>query len=875
EKFAVSHSIIDPELLKVGVFGLIALAVVAAIGWGIWNAAQDTGPALAPSSVNPLAPVQSNATPAPPTPAAQAPVDKPEEPPPTAAVTEFRADKPFPGIDQAARDAGVADVPAWVYEVRAAEPPQPQIVAVTDGQSASQALSQLPPAGGIIEFRSAGPHAIDTLEIAGGDVTLRAAQGEHPILDLTNAAQGKIALAGGRLLLDGLHIVASGRNRIRTDAIISAESATIVIRNCTITLADPASTSVPAIALARSTAGPSRCLMEDVIVRGNNLSVGLLEGPAQELVAGNCLFATGDAPAFMFVEPAATGLDSADAASSVQLLASLLMSRSSVLAGEQRDASTTPAVAFRARRTLLLGEGSSSTAIRLAPWPQSPAADLDQPRAAGVKLSLEQSTWQGWTALTEFRDLAGGDPAHITGDADWLQFWRMPLGQHSQDDPGGPWATRHSDHQLLGTPLPAEIDAALASAASAAGGFNAEALPEIPDSTISRLVAASARPRVPSDAGAAIIGPVVTYELARNGLKLNKLLNGPDCPDGAHVILTGKKRAVIEPVLLQGKSLRIEFDGGGEPLTVEPAPRSSGGRPEALFRVEQGNLDLVNARLRIPPSETSSFPLRLVQVIDGSVSIRHCVLYGQVGAGAQETPTVDWQGGGDVDRFALVEDSLIVGQSQAIGGQLQGHLMELRNSVVASGGAGVQITAIPAGRPATLTLSHCTLSGAATCFRFDLPASHENSLLQVFVDHSVYGPPLVESADPVLLAMPNDREPSAVAPVVWWENDTAVSDRINRQHNNVDWQNRWGADHVSNSVTGPLAVILSAKQIELSKALPADFLLDPQCAAATAATGGGPLGAVIDAARSGGPPPAGQPTSPAPGPPRHRTQPNV
>ncbi|MFO1096016.1 MAG: hypothetical protein U0992_22325 [Planctomycetaceae bacterium] len=83
------------------------------------------------------------------------------------------------------------------------------------------------------------------------------------------------------------------------------------------------------------------------------------------------------------------------------------------------------------------------------------------------------------------------------------------------------------------------------------------------------------------------------------------------------VVLTGRKRALIEPVVLKGKSLRIEFDGGGDSLQVEPATRA-GNRPSALFRVEGGRLDLVNARLRIPGSESASHPLRLLQVVDGS-----------------------------------------------------------------------------------------------------------------------------------------------------------------------------------------------------------------------------------------------------------------
>lgn len=847
QRFAVDHTRFDPDTFKRIGFALIVLVVLSAIGWGVWRAAHDSGPELAPAGVNPLAQRQPAAPLAAPHPVVQTLPNQQEDPPPPPTVTTFRPDDPFPGTSAAA-GSPATDVPQWVYNTRARAAPQ-TVASLADpaADSLEDALRNLPAAGGVIELHGPGPYRLDDpLLIEARDVLIRAADGERPVLAFgDDRPLAAVSVRSGRLELHGVHLVASGRNRRADHPLISAEAATILIRNSSITLADPAEEPVVAVQLARGPAGPARCVFENVIGRGNRLTVAAALGPGGEIVAGNCVFTVGDAPAFAIRQPAAGSLDASDAAASVRLFATLVASRNAVFTCEQHAAAAPPVVALQLRNSVLTGAGPAAAAVRFPVWPELQSGELDRPRALGVSFVTELTSWIGWPHLTAFQNSAGGDPVVVDTAAQWLQFWRSPLSSSAiQPDP----MDLPQDHSAF--------DVAAIAASIPNGIIDVSRLPELPHGLIARLAAASARPRVPDPIDAAFAGPVVTRELARFGLKLNDLLNGPDCPDGARVVLTGRKRAVIEPVVLKGKSLQIEFDGGGEPLVIEPAQRG-GDRPAALFRVEAGRLDLVNARLRIPSSESSSHPLRLLQVIGGSFALRRCVLHGQFGAGAREVPTVEWlPSDQDPAQFGLIQDSLVAGRSLVVGAELHGQLLELRNSIAVSGADALRLVAANPDRVATLHLSRTTLSAAGACVRIEPPAEPTPSgRLQVFVGESVYFPPVVDSTAPILLLQQSygDRTPQ----IDWWEQDNAVSDRITRfrvadpartdpQGFAAAWLRGWGLHHVENVLSGPLSVIPTARQVDLPKAQPADFRLSDKSAAATARSDGGPLGADVD-----------------------------
>jgi len=862
-RFAANQSMIDPDRLKKVGFGLLALVVLAAVGWMIWQATKDHGGSPVPSGANPF--VRAEDSSLPPAPRAVPKVSKAAPAAtPSAEVTNFRPADPFPGARDITGDSGASDVPRWVYEARELDRAQSPTVSVdptgADHRTIDAALAALPPTGGILELHGRGPFAIYDLSLpAGQDVLLRAADGSQPVLLLVDA-DSHIGLSGARLELDGVHIVASGRGRNANAPLIDSVASTVLIRNSSIILGDPAPAPVPALLLQASAGTPSRCVIENVTLRGSNLTVASLRGPGQEFVAGNCFLDSGAAPAFSVVEPAGDTVDPATATAIVEVLQSIIISHTAAFQCEQRSAAPTPTVRLRVRHSILEGSGAEASALRFPAWPETSASVLDQPRATGVRIASEHSLWTGWPLLTVFRPAAGGDSISVETDAQWLQFWRSPLGSNSRPPSLEPPAGESSQRVDVSAEL-SRLAQALGLEARLETYLDSAALPQQPESLIARLVADSARPRVPENLDTLFSGQKFELDLSKNGLKLNRVLNSPEYPDGSRIVLKATKKVVIEPVVLKGKSLRVEFDTGNDPMLIEPRTLTGVDRPDALFRVEGGRLDLVNARLRIPPSESSSHPLRLLKVVNGSFAVRSSILLGQVGTAAEDVPTIEWDGGDDPSQFGLIEDSLVAGQSQAIGGQLRGQLLDVTNSIIVSGGDGLRFVVAPAIDPGTVHVSHGTLSAAAAFFRFEPPAEGPAGRLQVFVDESVYGPPATESGGLALLLQ--QAQGNRTAGVDWWETRTAVSDRIQRfrvadnartatQDVNDIWVRGWGPDHVIDTVSGPFSVILTG-QIDLAKPQPADFQLDAKSAAATAAADGGPLGARIESVGPGTP----------------------
>lgn len=886
ERFAVSQSSIDPALLKLGAFVLFAAAVLAAVGWGAYrlsNSGRDADHLAEPI------PLPQRTPDAPPPPVQPAPqLDRPAPQVPPTTLADFQPQSPFPGVEDARENASIEDVPAWVYELRTVTPNTPRTLVVDPHAEPGNAfanlraaLGDLAGASGVIEFRGRGPHVVDGFNVAAAQhLVLRAAAGQQPVLVLTGAngdRTGSIAVRGGRLELDGLHVVAAGRDRAATQPLLRLESATALVRNCSFTLAPPVAEPVAAIELAPAVRGnPSRCVVENVILRGDNLSAFALTEGAHQLVAGNCLIVSGSAPAVSVTSPPADPSAPDALPASLQLLASAVFSRRAAFRLEHPDARVRPALRLRLRSTALVAESNDAVAVDLAHWPESAPGDLDQPRALGIELVAERALWCRWPCLTHFQP-PSGEPVVVADEAAWLQFWRTPPGSSLRD--AAPVSTPPLDPASTAPESAlSRLHEMIPEAGAAPASFcDASRFHEIPESLVARIVADSARPRIPDDFDTAFSGEAVRIDLARNGLKLDRLLN--ECPDGARVILAGKGRVEIEPVVLRGKTLRVEFDGGDEPLIVEPVRRSGSDRPPALFRVEQGRLDLIGGILRIPSSETSALPLRLLQVAGGSFAVRRCLLLGQFGAGARDVPVIEWTAtaaGGD--QFGLIEDSYITGPHQAVRAELDGRLLELRNCVVFSLGDGLRLGA--GGHDGTLHLADCTLSSSAAFFRIEPPGGQEApGRLHVFVERAVYGPPAASTDTPVLLVHHESSGRNAV--LHWWETATAYSDRITRfraaddssgaPQQFEDWLRGWGPDHVERALWGPVAVIPASPLPEPAKTRPEDFRLADAAQAATAGPDGRPLGArVDDVGPSESPPPSR--TTPTPEP-RRRTQP--
>ncbi len=873
EALGVSQRKIDPELIKFGFFGLLALGVIVAVGYGIYSLS-GFGDDDRTGGANPyLSQLQSegNATSnvAPPTsdPYGQGTpptTDSEPDPTPGAEVTDYQDRRPFPGAEDAQQHPAW-DVPAWVYDERAATASDLKTLVVsgrsgTPGEYATldDAFSALPREGGIIELSGRGPFRMSPQEFDDSrHLVLRAATGQQPVISIEQplpaGTSAWLSLQGGRLRVSGVHLVASARAFPPGSACIAISGTTAYLHECTITLADPAAGTVAALRLTGGTK-PTRCILETVLTRGNNLAAVATTGQGVEAVIGNSLFASGDAPVVAIANPTqveSRGDAESPPATTVRWLASAAITRSAAFALTHGAGLADPDVLLKTRRLALVAQGGSAPAgFRIDAWPQSASEDLEHPRAQGVQWEADQTYWIGWPTLVRMTPLAGTAVGDVVDESGWRQFWRAPAD--SRTFVGAPQVPLDGDHSRvtadaaagwIGLAIPEDSSALLLAA-----------IPAAPESLVERLLARSERPRIPEAFGTPAGGREVRIDLEKDGLKLDRILNGPECPDGARVVLTGSGRELIEPVVIRDKSLRIEFESNDDVFVVEPVARSTGERPEALIRVERGHIDLVGAQLRIPSSGTRPYPICVLQVVDGGFSIRNCSLQGALRDGAQDRPVVEWtrsaDGAAANRQFALIENSFIAGRFQGIGGDLAARSLEIRNCVLFTLGRGVQFGLADGGSAGFLLVSNSTLSVSDALFQL---SAAETARLHVFTQRCAFGPAV--DADPngpaVLVYGPGaDLQQN----IVWWDERSAYErqftrfriaegdDAAGRQEFQSDWERAWGPDHIVGAVTGHTSVILAEPLPAPDKTTAASFVLKADSGAAQAEIGADPSG---------------------------------
>ncbi len=868
-----SNRSIDPDVLKYGFFGILAVVVIASVAWALSNLGGDT---LEPqgAGANPYLVGDPQTTPQ--TTQRQPRIINPdrESTPPDAdpvvvpASTVARDDELRPGDVREFSGAGVAyfeDVPRWVYEEREADRDGlPSVVVGRGGhKSLTDALSEAPKSGAIIKFNGRGPFEVPPTALEDySRLVLESAGNSDPVLLLTGPTG--FAIGSGHYVFHGLHLVATDESFDDQTALLRVTGGTLLVSDCSITLAGTGKAGMSAIAAAGE---PSRCIIENCLIRGRRLAAVRCDGSSHEFVIGNSLFASGNAPT---LDVSGVGGAVSQGPVTVRAFASTFAARAGTMRCQHAPRPAGQGVKFLFRSTLFFGDQPAAPWMSLVRWPESDAGQLEQPLASAVDLSYSACVWLGWPTLVAMTNPNGAPAGGATDATSWRQFWRQPAASDlfQVDTSGQP----PFDHGRL---TPGEINSRLLASLSDPRdvGALADDLPTPPQSVVERLMAFADRKRIPerfSTPPAA--GTPIRFDLKR-GLTLNDFLNSDRCPDGARVVLHGDEdKHVIDNVSLSGKSLRIEFDGD---FIVEPAPRSGSTRPAALFEVVGGRLDLVGAHLRIPSSERYAYPERLVRVTDGSLLVQHCILQGQFRSGAQDVPTVEWlqtESGDPATQYALIEDSMVAGEHQAIGASLAGRVLELSNSVVVSNGDAIRTNANGQDAEGFLVVSDSTLSAGAAFFRFD---ELGRGRINVFVERSIYGPTMNPSAQGAVIAVvaPGDLSDQRVT---WWESRTAYAAQIARYReagattqNTIDaWVNGWGADHVVHPLSGQKSVLFAKGLAEVHRAQPDDFLLSDSSEAATWGRGGTSVGA--DTTRTGPSGAAGetpsQPTAP-------RTQP--
>jgi serine/threonine-protein kinase len=870
EKLGTSQKPLDLERLKILVFIFIGVCVVGGVGYAIslWSSSNDFGDA---GTLNPDRPGVEQSGPQPtlvgdppvtvrdPAPTGTPRDQEDEDNTPSTQVNEFRNVELFSGAERG------EDVPQWLIEARKGLAGDLSTLVVSPDEDGSadhttiaDALDSLPAAGGIIELDGRGPFPLPPRAIENhANVVIRARSKTRPVVVLQSAGPAPVdewlSFRGKGLEISGVHLFAAGRRLAAGAPAIHVASGSLLMRNSSLTVADAAPQPVTGIQLGERDSSGANALLENTILRGPRLTAVRVASTAVNVVSGNSLIASGNAPAIVILPEDFANRSDAETRDLVtaSLFATAVSSRSAAFELALQDPERPPRVELGVHRTVFAAGSPHAVCLRFDNWPEDDSGDLATPLARGLTWTGKEFSLLGWSSLVQFQSPQRSEPLRIQDDDAWRRFWSTST--ESRSFVAGEFNPQSiATEQVPPEQLTDRIQTFLADAGSGGGTFGLDAggLPSLPESLIDRLRAGSERPSLPAEF-AVTSERSVEFDLSQ-GARLNEFLNSSRCPDHAVVHLTGEGRQ-IRPIVLRNKSLQLVFPAGEDEVILRPIPTPGSERPAAFIQVEGGSIDLVNARLTIPSSARAGYPERVLQVIDGDFTLHGCIFIGQFRDGAQDVPAIEWtRADGDAQQFAFIRNSLVAGRFQSVSADLSHRLLECENSVFTTLGAAFDLFTEGPAASGWAALSNCTISAGRTAFlaRTDSAASPVNC----FVRRSVFAPPPESSAAGCVVLT----YPTAVESIVWWSSYNGFAPQYRRFHQAVDapstgdqnidrdWVRFWGGEHVWYPLTGPTAVLLADQLPEPDRVEPADYALSESSEARTWGPGGVPIGARVD-----------------------------
>ncbi len=805
---------------------------------------------------------------------------RPSGPPPVVAV-------PFPGAEDAATTAeGIRLIPDWVNHFRAERVGQARTLRVTrranggrEFRRLDEALVALPREGGIVELDDDGPLVLEPASLVGsGIIRMTAAAGRHPVIFLPsltedNGTDAVLTVRDVQLEIDNVHFVMVDPPAADV-TLIRVEDGSVALRNCSITADGSGGGTVTAIDVggqspggrsiggraprsvpgARPRSSSARCLLENVLCRGDRLTAVHLRGSTAELVTGNCLLHSGDAPTIVVTDAGPSG----SARRSLRLLATTLISNRSVVRFTHTGDRPPGACEVIARKSLLAHSGEAdpgtSSMVTLEGWTEN-TSNLGASRATGVDWSTEETLDLGWPSLVRMDAEDGTELSRVTTADEWRRFWDKPLASGAvaglTDRPPG-W-----DRPASITPadVAPETWTALADLQRPLdAGCRPDDFGEIPFGMIEHVTVASRGPEVPAGFGAdlQVNVPPIKFNLMRRR-SFAAFLRSDTCPDGAHVIASGSGLRKLQPVEIADKSIRLEFQStGSTPLVIQMIPASEGDEPPAAaITLRNATLDLVGARFKMPATSARLQPPWLIRIQNASLSVRQCTIEGPSTASPGHSGLIqfadDGSSGPDGSRSVLIEDSYLASTGRLLSGPMRWDSLILRNSVLITQGDLLDVPLDETGlrRQPSIVINHCTLAAGGAVFRFegDVFAADALPPLNLIVSASLFaGSPAGDAAAATVVARESDRQTQHH--VRWWGNANGFAATLRqyvRTGQGADfvtefdpgWAATWGTGHEAHPLFGATDLIFAAPLPNWTELQPSGFALNPTSPAAT------------------------------------------
>jgi hypothetical protein len=772
-----------------------------------------------------------------------------------------------------------AFLPGWVREPRATAGLAQLFVQqggskLTQVATLNQALERVPDTGAVIRLAGAGPFPLYPIKIADKTrIVLEpldmSGTAPAPIIVLLapedGAAPSFIEFSNTTLELRHVHLMidTAGITAGPDDALLSAVSSNLYLEDCSISAKGTPATPMTAVKLSgkagRSdgkTGAKARLLLENALIRGNNLTSLAVNIEDLDLACRNSLLWSGRATALNFGT-----IPKSDSTSgrTLRLASTTICSqRSAVQIGGEATQPVPASIEFM--NSLIAAPAGSSGAVLLAMegWNQN------QQKAAFGRFFNWKSTdtlYTGWPTLIQ---LNPGAVSAATSAAHWLRDWKEKSAGEKDQFQSDPWPARAISD--IGT---ANFDALVPETVGKQyvktheGGWPGCATERLAVLNLESLAAshsAVARATIPPGMFGALATEIINIDASND---LGKSMEKLQLHTGMQIVVTGKGLKQSSPIVIENAWIRIQFEQDETaPLVI--TPRSADTKHDAFITVTNGGVEIVGGVFSTPTSERATLPKWFIQVVDGDLAMWRCRLHGPLTGSSRNKGLIQWQAKtgkapprpfeGTPSGYAVFDSCYLAGAGTLLDADMRRRALIFRNSIAVSRDDLFSLNIDQPGSEigGAVDLSYSTLSAVDGFFRVrggNLGAPAKAPLL-VYADRCVFAPPLKpgqQKVNPLLLACA-----SAVLnqkQLAWWENRCGYAPEITgfirdegdsasaRQDFEQVWVSRWGADQIAEPLLGPNGVVLQkdlpTKAEDRVKLEPTDFQLHPASRAAT------------------------------------------
>lgn len=788
-------------------------------------------------------------------------------------------------------------LPLWVGE------PRPvlglAVLAVRAGASGerqygslNEALENVPPAGAVISLLGDGPFALRPAQL-----TLRtriviqagrsAGPAPHPLIVLVPGEKGTetpLQLTSTALELKGVHFAldAAAFKAGFPAALLHVSSGDVYVQDCSFTIKGKSSVPCAAIKLdGEVNSGDSRLhnqtrlLLENSVIRGQDLSVVQAELGHADIVVRDSLAYCGEAPIVHFTSKPRKP---ADALQYLRFVASTLCTRGNAFQlGRTADDPVTTAVSLLNCVVSAPPDTKHPTLVNLRGWTMAQAGDQ-----MGKVLTWKStnSLFLGWKTLIETH------PEGKTGAVsfqEWAHLWKSKdCGEKEQFQLVNWPVEKISDiaHTDLRVFDPQTIKTQFVKTSSGGWpGCPIESLMVADVDAVEKTVETASRPKIPAglfDDGRPT-PKTIRVDLTKEDL--GKAITGQNLPNGTVVIASGFGPRSSSPIVIQKTWIRLHFQQTeGPPLVLAPRLVESARTPpanssdDAFISVVQGGVEIVNAAFTIPVTEKTVPPAWFMEVIDGDMALRQCRIQGPMsnsrnkglikwGRTGQPAPARPFAG--ELEGYAAITNCFLSGSGVLIEADLRRRALFMRNSIAVSRDdlLTVKLDGVDSQIAGAVDLRRSTFSAPGSIFKVEAAplTAPTDSPLTFFTDRCVFATPIkYGSKKPTPTLMSYTGPLLETRQLNWWEDrngyspdlayflrPASESSQLAPQAFEQSWQQQWRPDQIVNPLTGVGGVFLKDDLPHRSKLEAADFQLHARSKAMRWDGSDKPIGAIV------------------------------